>query len=132
MRNVEIGCLWRLDSRWFNPLQSLAFIKVLAWLYIYRLLKAEAHSWKDNLCKQSSWHHHTRVIQPTNSFIQKEYPNMWPGLRKQGMWAHDFCLLFQSFWTHNFLSQHSMAMTISAVSKNLFGIMMQVISVSNQ
>ena len=43
---------------------------------------------------------------------------------KQGMWAHDFCLLFQSFRTHNFLSQHYMVMTISALTTNLLGIMM--------
>ena len=52
---------------------------------------------------------------PTSTYVT--------GLRKQGMWAHDFYLLFQSFWTHNFLSQHSMKMKISALSRILFGIM---------
>jgi len=29
--------------------------------------------------------------------------NMWPGLQKQGIWAHKIGLLFQTFMTHNFL-----------------------------
>ena len=51
---------------------------------------------------------------------------LWPSLRKQGMWAHDICLPFQSFWTHNFLSQHAMSMKFSALSTNVLGIRMQV------
>ena len=42
------------------------------------------------------------------------------------MWAHDFCLLFQTFITHNFLYHYAMAMQILALSKDLIGFMMQV------
>jgi len=40
--------------------------------------------------------------------------------------ACGFAYFFKSFWTHNFLSQHAMAMKFSAFSTNIFGIMMQV------
>ena len=42
------------------------------------------------------------------------------------MWAHDLCLLFHSFITHNVLYHYAMALQFSALSKHLIGIMMQV------
>ena len=42
------------------------------------------------------------------------------------MWAHDFCLLFQTFIAHNVLYHYAMALIFSARSKHLIGIMMQV------
>ena len=42
------------------------------------------------------------------------------------MWAHDFCLLFQTYITHTFLYHYAIAMQLSALSKNLIGIMIQV------
>ena len=42
------------------------------------------------------------------------------------MWAHDFCLLFHNFITHNFLYHYAMALQFSAPSKHLIGIMVQV------
>jgi len=49
---------------------------------------------------------------------------MWPGLQKQGMWVHDFVYVFNlsELISHNFLSQNTMAMKFSALSRNLFGI----------
>ena len=46
---------------------------------------------------------------------------------KQAMWAHDSCLLFWFFWTHNFLPKHAMAMNISAHVEHVFGIIIQVL-----
>ena len=54
------------------------------------------------------------------------YNKMLLGLRKQGMWAHDFCLLFQTSLIHNFLYQYAMAMKCLALSMHLIGFMMQV------
>ena len=51
---------------------------------------------------------------------------MWPGLRKQGMWAHDFRPFFQFFWDHNFVLQNGVGMKFLTLNKNLVGIMMQV------
>ena len=42
------------------------------------------------------------------------------------MWAHDFCLLFQTFIIRNILYYYAMAMQFSALSKHLIGFMMQV------
>ena len=48
------------------------------------------------------------------------------GPAKIGHVAHEFCLLFQTSLTHNFLYQNVMAMKLLAISKNLIGFMMQV------
>ena len=40
--------------------------------------------------------------------------NMWPGLRKQGMWAHKIWLLIETFLTHTFLWWYAMAMKFSS------------------
>ena len=42
------------------------------------------------------------------------------------MLVHDFCLLFQTFITHNVLYHYAMAMQFSALSKHFIGFMMQV------
>ena len=50
------------------------------------------------------------------------------------MWAHGFCLLFQTFITNNFLYHYAMALQVyfamalqvSALSKHFIGIMLQV------
>jgi len=47
---------------------------------------------------------HTRVINLDSRVLYVMDICDCMGLRKQGMWAHDFCLLFQSFWDHNSLS----------------------------
>ena len=42
------------------------------------------------------------------------------------MWAHDFCLLFQTSLTHNVLYQYAMAMKFLTLSVHLIGNMIQV------
>ena len=42
------------------------------------------------------------------------------------MWAHEFCLFFHTFITHNFLYHYAIALQSSTLSKHLIGIMMQV------
>ena len=42
------------------------------------------------------------------------------------MWAHDFCLPFQTFITHTFLYHYAMAMQFAAYIKHLIGVMVQV------
>jgi len=47
--------------------------------------------------------------------------NMWPGLQKQVMLAHEIWLLFKTFMTHNFLWWYALVMRLSTLIKHLIG-----------
>jgi len=51
---------------------------------------------------------------------------MWPGLQKQGTWAHKIWLLFQTFMTHNFSFYSIMAMKFCTLIKYLMGFIVHV------